>query len=157
MRAVVQRVSSAFVTRMEGAERCETGRIGAGLLILVGVRTDDTEADARWLADKIAGLRIFEDEFGKLNLALRDVRGSALVVSNFTLYGDCRKGRRPSFSEAASGELARTLYERFGALLEAHEIPVKYGVFGAEMQVSLSNDGPVTLVMDSPGSGPGVR
>src|SRR5689334_3819339 len=142
MRAVVQRVSSASVLVTEGEERRESGRIETGFLILLGVRTDDTEADALWLADKIAGLRVFEDEAGKLNLSLMDVRGSALVVSNFTLYADCRKGRRPGFSDAASGELARALYERFGALLELQGIPVKYGAFGATMQVLLTNEGP---------------
>ncbi len=150
MRAVIQRVSSARVTLTEPGSSIETGRIGRGLLVLLGVRADDTEADARWLADKIAGLRVFEDEAGKLNLALQDVGGSVLVVSNFTLYGDCRKGRRPSFSEAASGPPARALYELFGRILAEREIPVEYGEFGAEMRVSLENDGPVTLVIDTP-------
>ena len=150
MRAVVQRVASASVAVIEGAERRESGRIEKGFLILLAARTDDTEEDARWLADKIVGLRVFEDEAGKINLALRDVGGSVLVVSNFTLYGDCRKGRRPGFSEAASGDRARALYERFGELLEKQGIAAAYGEFGAEMQVSLVNDGPVTLIIDSP-------
>ena len=150
MRAVVQRVASARVVSVEGGEENETGRIDRGFLVLLGVRTDDTEEDARWLADKIAGLRVFEDADGKLNLALGDVGGSALVVSNFTLYGDCRKGRRPSFTEAASDAPARTLYECFGRRLAARAIPVQYGVFGTEMRVRLENDGPVTLVIDTP-------
>ena len=159
MRAVIQRVSSAHVLSMENGIANETGRIGRGFLVLLAVRTDDTVEDARWLAEKIAGLRIFEDEDGKLNLALQDVGGSVLVVSNFTLYGDCRKGRRPSFAEAASGPPARALYETFGRMLAepmrvrppiGRLIPVEYGVFGAEMRVILENDGPVTLVIDTP-------
>ena len=150
MRAVLQRVTSAVVTTLEDGQPRETGRIERGFLILVGIRTDDTEADARWLAEKIATLRVFEDDAGKLNLSLCEVGGSALVVSNFTLYADCRKGRRPGFSDAASGKEARTLYESFGRMLEQHGAPVRYGVFGAEMQVTLVNDGPVTLVIDTP-------
>src|SRR6185437_9266683 len=117
MRAVIQRVSSARVIATERGISTEVGKIGTGFLVLLGVRADDTEEDARWLADKVAGLRVFEDEAGRLNLALRDVGGSALVVSNFTLYADCRKGRRPSFAEAASGAVACALYEQFGRLL----------------------------------------
>lgn len=150
MRAVIQRVSSARVTSMAHGEANETGRIDRGFLVLLGVRTKDTEEDARWLADKIAGLRVFEDADGKRNLGLRDVGGSVLVVSNFTLYADCRKGRRPSFAEAASGPPARALYELFGRMLAERAIPVEYGEFGAEMRVYLENDGPVTLVIDTP-------
>ncbi len=150
MRAVIQRVLSARVTTMDSGNPIECGRVGKGLLILLAVKSDDTEQDARWLSDKISGLRVFEDDAGKLNLALRDVGGSALVVSNFTLYGDCRKGRRPSFAEAAAGPAARVLYELFGSTLAERDIPVEYGVFGAEMRISLENDGPVTLVIDSP-------
>jgi D-tyrosyl-tRNA(Tyr) deacylase len=149
MRAVVQRVLQAKVEVIEAEERREVGTIGRGFLVLVGVRTDDTDADARALADKIAGLRVFEDEDGKLNRSLLETGGGALVVSNFTLYGDCRKGRRPSFTEAASGPLAERLYLAFGDLLAAQGVPVQYGEFGAEMQVSLVNDGPVTLLLDS--------
>src|SRR5690242_4406318 len=119
MRAVVQRVVEASVCRVEGTTQYQTGAISHGFLVLIGVRHDDTEADARLLADKIAGLRIFEDENGKLNLSLLDTGGSALIVSNFTLYGDCRKGRRPSFTEAAPGPLAESLYLKFGSLLAA--------------------------------------
>ena len=150
MRAVVQRVLSAHVTVVSGSASRETGRIARGLVILLGVRTDDTEEDARWLADKIANLRVFEDDAGKMNLSLLETQYGALVISNFTLYGDCRKGRRPGFSEAASGAVAQALYLRFGEMLAAHSVPVAFGEFGAEMQVSLINDGPVTLVIDSP-------
>jgi len=131
MRAVVQRVLQAKVEAIENGERQEVGAIGRGFLVLVGVRTDDTDADARALADKITGLRVFEDEDGKLNRSLLETGGGALVVSNFTLYGDCRKGRRPSFTEAASGPLAERLYLAFGALLAAQGVPVQYGRFGA--------------------------
>jgi D-tyrosyl-tRNA(Tyr) deacylase len=150
MRAVVQRVASAAVKSTPAIGDEVEQKIGVGFLILLGVRTDDTQEDARRLGDKVAGLRIFEDEAGKLNLALRDVGGSALVVSNFTLYGDCRKGRRPSFADAASGPAARELYELFGQVIAEQGIPVKYGAFGAHMRVQLENDGPVTLVVDSP-------
>jgi D-aminoacyl-tRNA deacylase len=149
MRAVIQRVARASVRVVEvGAER-EAGKIGIGFLVLVGVRTDDTEADARFLAEKVANLRVFEDEEGKLNRSLVDVGGSALVVSNFTLYGDCRKGRRPSFTEAAPGALAEVLYRKFGELLAAQSVPVEYGAFGAMMEVDLVNAGPITLLLDS--------
>jgi D-tyrosyl-tRNA(Tyr) deacylase len=149
MRAVVQRVSRAAVHVVEGAERETTGAIGPGLLALVGVHTADTDSDARTLADKIANLRIFTDAEDKLNLSLLDTGGSALVISNFTLYGDCRKGRRPSFTEAAGGPKAEALYLLFGDLLAASGVPVQYGRFGAHMEVELVNDGPVTLLLDS--------
>ena|SRR5579871_3937282 len=149
MRAVVQRVSRASVRAMEGVETEETGRIGAGFLVLVGVRTDDTDADARTLADRIANLRVFPDAEGKLNLSLLDTGGGALVISNFTLYGDCRKGRRPSFTEAAGGPQADALYRQFGEILAAHGVPVQYGRFGAHMEVELINNGPITLLLDS--------
>ncbi len=149
MRIVVQRVLRASVHVVEAEELREVGAIGRGFLLLVGVRVDDTEADARALADKVAGLRVFEDDAGKMNLSLQETGGSALIVSNFTLYGDCRKGRRPSFTEAASGALAESLYETFGAALAAQGISVQYGVFGAQMHVTLVNEGPVTLLLDS--------
>ena len=145
MRAVVQRVSRAQVT--VAGETC--GRIGAGMLVLLGVARDDTAADARWLAAKIAGLRIFEDADGKMNLALADVDGGMLVVSQFTLLGDCRKGRRPSFVAAAAPELAETLYEVFVAAAREAGIETATGRFRQEMQVELVNDGPVTLLLDT--------
>ncbi|MCB9746261.1 MAG: D-tyrosyl-tRNA(Tyr) deacylase [Alphaproteobacteria bacterium] len=146
MRAVVQRVRHASVV-VDGEE---VGACGAGLLILLGVTQGDDEAKAAWLAKKLAGLRIFQDEAGKMNLGLTDIGGEALVVSQFTLYGDCRKGRRPSFVGAAHPSLAEPLYERFCALLEAEGVPVGRGVFGGDMKVSLLNDGPVTLIVDTP-------
>lgn len=149
MRAVVQRVSEASVTVVEGEQTRETGRIGAGFVVLVGVRADDTEADARALADKVANLRVLEDADGKLNLSLLDKAQAALVVSNFTLYGDCRKGRRPSFVEAGKGERAERLYRAFGTMLADLGVPVQWGEFGAEMRLALVNDGPVTLLLDS--------
>jgi D-tyrosyl-tRNA(Tyr) deacylase len=124
------------------------GHIGRGLLVLLGIKTDDTEAEAKWMAQKIAGLRIFADDESKFNLSLRDVEGSALVVSQFTIYGDARKGRRPSFSDAAPPDVAEPLIDRFVELLRAEELPVETGVFGALMQVEIHNDGPVTLILE---------
>ncbi len=145
MRACVQRVSEA---RVEVAgEIC--GQIDRGLLVLLGVAADDTPDDARQLADKIAGLRIFDDADGKMNLALADVGGAMLVVSQFTLLGDCRKGRRPSFVGAAPPELAEALYEVFVAAVAGQGITVATGRFRQHMLVSLTNDGPVTLLIDS--------
>ena len=145
MRAVVQRVARASVTVQERV----VGETGPGLMILLGVTHTDGEEQARWLAQKIAGLRIFEDQEGKMNRSLLDVGGSALVVSQFTLYGDCRKGRRPSFTDAARPELAEPLCERFVELLrEAGVTQVESGTFGAYMQVEIHNDGPVTLILD---------
>lgn len=148
MRAVVQRVLQASVTEVAGEERRLSGVIEKGFVVLVGVKDGDTEEDARYIADKVSNLRVFDDE-GKLNRALADVNGSVLLVSNFTLYGDCRKGRRPGFVEAGKGEQARTLYHHVGVLIAEQGIPVEYGVFGAEMRVSLVNDGPITLLLDS--------
>ena len=125
------------------------GQIGHGMLVLLGVAGGDTEADARWLAQKIAGLRIFEDPEQKMNLSLADVGGAMLVVSQFTLLGDCRKGRRPDFTAAAPPETAETLYEIFVAAVAAQGIPVATGRFRQHMEVELVNDGPVTLVVDS--------
>lgn len=145
MRAVVQRVSSASVT-VEG----ETiGAIERGLLVLLGVASGDTDADARQLADKITELRIFEDSAGKMNLSLPDVQGAVLVVSQFTLLGDCRKGRRPSFVAAAPPQIAEQLYETFIAAVAVKSIRVATGRFRANMQVALVNDGPVTLLLDT--------
>ena len=148
MRAVVQRVSRASVT-VEGKT---VGAIGEGLVILVGVKTGDTERDARWLADKCARLRIFENEEGKFDTSLLDIRGEILAVSQFTLYGDCRKGRRPSFTHAAKHEEARALYETFVSALRAEGLKVKTGVFAARMHVEIHNNGPVTLIVDTEGS-----
>jgi D-tyrosyl-tRNA(Tyr) deacylase len=145
MRAVVQRVSKASVT-VDGEV---VGAIERGVAILLGVTHGDGEEQARWLAHKIAGLRIYEDAEGKMNLGLLDVGGEALVVSQFTLYGDCRKGRRPSFTDAARPEVAEPLCARFVELLrQAGVRRVESGVFGAHMMVEIHNDGPVTLILE---------
>jgi len=144
---VVQRVSSARV-EIDGEV---AGSIGRGLLVLLGVGQGDSEKQAHWLADKIAGLRIFEDDAGKMNLSVEEVGGSALVVSQFTLYGDCRKGRRPSFTGAAPPEEADRLYQVFVERLKERGLPVATGVFQAMMQVHLVNDGPVTVVVERAG------
>ena len=145
MRAVLTRVKSASVT-IDGEV---VGRIGQGFLILLGVGPEDTEDKCRYLAEKALGLRIFEDENGKMNLSLADVGGSVLVVSQFTLYGNCRKGRRPSFVEAAGPELGNRLYEQFLKNCEDLGFPPQHGRFGADMQVESVNDGPVTLWLDT--------
>lgn len=144
MRAVVQRVNQASVT--VGGQ--VVGRIGQGLVILLGVKTGDTEAEAQWLARKIVGLRIFSDSDGKFNLSVQEVDGSALVVSQFTLYGDARKGRRPGFTDAALPDVAEPLVKRFVEFLRAEGLSVETGIFGAVMQVEIHNDGPVTLVLE---------
>ena len=144
MRIVLQRVSRARVT-VDGRT---TGEIGAGLLLLVGFRESDGEAELAWMADKVVGLRIFRDEEGKMNRSVEEAGGALLVVSQFTLYGDARKGRRPSFVEAARPEIAIPLYERFLDLLRATGRAVQTGEFGAMMDVELVNDGPVTLVLE---------
>ncbi|OXM86812.1 D-aminoacyl-tRNA deacylase [Paenibacillus rigui] len=145
MRVVVQRSKQAQVT-VEGKS---VGAIEHGLVLLVGVTHDDTEQDARYMAEKIAGLRIFEDETGKMNLSVVETGGQILSVSQFTLYGDCRKGRRPNFMAAARPEQAQPLYDRFNELLREQELKVETGVFGAMMDVALVNDGPVTLIVES--------
>ena len=145
MRTVVQRVSRAAV-RVKGEV---TGSIERGLLVLLGVALGDGEAEARWLADKVAALRVFEDAAGKMNLALADVGGAVLVVSQFTLLGDARRGNRPSFTAAAPPEVASALYDRFCGLLREKGLTVATGVFRAEMAVELVNDGPVTLLLDT--------
>ena len=145
MRAVLQRVTRATVT----VDNQIIGQIGQGLVVLLGVEQNDTDADAHQLADKTVQLRIFDDDEGKMNLALSEVRGSVLVVSQFTLLGDCRKGRRPSFIQAAAPELAERLYETFVAAIGVQGIPVATGKFRAMMQVELVNDGPVTILLDS--------
>lgn len=146
MRAVVQRVLSSSVD----SEGVRVGEIKRGFCVLLGVTHSDNESDAKWLANKIAGLRVFEDENDKLNLSLQDVSGEMLVVSQFTLYGDCRRGRRPSFSEAARPEIAETLYEKFVEYSRALGLTVKTGIFQTHMTVSIVNDGPVTLIIDTP-------
>ena len=144
MRAVLQRVSSAAVV-VDGQT---VGRIGVGLMVLLGVEPSDTPADAAYLAGKTLGLRIFEDDDGKMNRSVVDVGGAVLAISQFTLLGDCRKGRRPSFVGAARPEVAEPLYEAFVAAVRT-ELSCETGRFGAEMKVSLVNDGPVTLMLDS--------
>ncbi|QOX62715.1 D-tyrosyl-tRNA(Tyr) deacylase [Anoxybacterium hadale] len=145
MRAVVQRVVKADVT----VEEKVTGAIDQGLMVLLGVEDEDDTADAVYLADKIAGLRIFEDEDGKMNLSVKDVGGSLLTVSQFTLFGDCRKGKRPSFIKAARPEKAIELYRKFVDLCKEQGLPVEEGIFQAEMLVRIYNDGPVTILLDS--------
>ena len=145
MRVVVQRAKNAKVT-VNGET---VGRIDFGLVLLVGVTHHDTEEDAAFVADKIANLRIFEDEAGKMNVSLLDVGGAVLSVSQFTLYGDCRKGRRPNFMEAARPEHALSIYEAFNEELRKKGITVETGQFGAMMEVTLTNDGPVTLIVES--------
>ncbi len=145
MRAVVQRVSRGRVT-VDGRA---TGEIGLGLVVLLGVGREDTPTAAAYLAEKIANLRIFEDAEGKMNRSLLDVQGAALVISQFTLYGDVRRGRRPGFDRAAPPEAANALYETFLAELRSRGIPVETGVFQAHMTVDLANEGPVTILLDS--------
>jgi len=148
MLACVQRVSEASVT-VDGEV---VGQIGRGLLVLLGVAATDTAADAEWLAQKLVGLRVFDDAEGKMNLSAADVHGAMLVVSQFTLLGDCSKGRRPSFTRAAPPELAERLYEHFVSCVRQHGLPVATGRFRAMMQVALVNDGPVTLLVETPGA-----
>jgi len=144
MRAVIQRVSEASV-RVDGAI---AGKIGRGLLVLLGIAVDDTRTDAEYLSEKIVGLRVFSDEAGRFAFSVQDVHGEVLVVSQFTLYGDCRKGRRPSFSDAAGVDTALPLYEYFIARMK-QQVPVATGKFQATMAVQLVNDGPVTLILES--------
>jgi D-aminoacyl-tRNA deacylase len=145
MRSVVQRVTEA---RVDVAGKA-VGQIGAGLLVLLGVARDDTKNDAEYLAEKIPNLRIFDDNEGKMNLSLLDIHGSMLVVSQFTLFGDVRRGRRPSYSDAAETDKANELYQYFVERVKALGIQVETGVFQAMMMVSLTNDGPVTILLDS--------
>jgi D-aminoacyl-tRNA deacylase len=145
MRACVQRVTAAKVV-VDGET---VGEIGRGLLVLLGVATGDEDADLRWMVDKVVGLRVFEDDEGKMNRGLAEAGGELLVVSQFTLLGDCRKGRRPSFIAAAPPEIAQRMYERFVEEAQKLGVCVATGVFRAHMEVALVNDGPVTLVIDS--------
>lgn len=145
MRAVVQKTLASSVT----SEGVETGRIGHGLTVLLGVANDDNDKDVQYMVDKISHMRIFEDEDGKLNRSLLDVQGELLVVSQFTLYGDIRHGRRPSFTQAASPELAEALYDQFVTAMKSLGIHTETGCFRTEMVVSLKNHGPVTILVDS--------
>ena len=145
MRAVLTRVSSASVT----IDNQVVGRIGKGFLILLGIGPEDTEAQCRYLAEKALSLRIFEDGQGKMTLGLEQVGGQVLVVSQFTLYGNCRKGRRPSFTEAAPPQLGNELYEKFLSICAELGYPPQHGQFGADMKVASVNDGPVTLILDT--------
>lgn len=148
VKVLIQRVSSACVV----VEDVTVGKIDAGLLIFLGVAKGDTSVDIAYLVQKVAHLRLFNDADGKMNLSLLDIKGSALVVSQFTLYGDCRKGRRPSFDQAAPPDIARGHYEEFVDLLKKLGIPVETGVFQADMKVHLVNNGPVTISCESNGS-----
>ncbi|MCY4379224.1 MAG: D-aminoacyl-tRNA deacylase [Candidatus Dadabacteria bacterium] len=145
MRTVIQRVTKASVS-VDGKV---VGSIGPGIVVLVGVEKDDSEKDIAYVAEKIAGLRIFEDSSGKMNLSIKDTGGEVLAISQFTLYGDCRKGRRPSYTRAAGGDFARQCYESFIAEIAERGIPVRTGIFGAMMDVHIVNSGPVTLLIDS--------
>lgn len=146
MRAVIQRVSRARVS-VDGDLK---GEIGPGLLVLLAAAHGDGAGQVQWMAEKITGLRIFADDQGKMNLSLKQVEGQMLIVSQFTLYGDCRKGKRPSFTGSARPDEAERLYESFVEAVRKHGVPVQTGVFGAMMDVELINDGPVTLIVDSP-------
>jgi D-aminoacyl-tRNA deacylase len=145
MKALLQRVSHASVT-VDGRT---VGAIEKGFVVLLGVSHNDSQADAAWLAAKIAGLRLFEDDAGKMNLSLADVGGAVLVVSQFTLYGDARKGRRPSFTDAAPPEIAEPLVDYFAAQLRRQALTVATGLFGAHMLVEIHNDGPVTMMLET--------
>ncbi|MFC7783149.1 MULTISPECIES: D-aminoacyl-tRNA deacylase [unclassified Rossellomorea] len=145
MRVVLQRSKEASVT-VDGEVK---GAIRSGVVLLVGITHEDTEEDARYVADKVVNLRIFEDEEGKMNHSLLDVEGEILSISQFTLYGDCRKGRRPNFMSAAKPDHAESVYDYFNKVLKEKSIKVETGVFGAMMDVSLTNDGPVTLMIES--------
>jgi D-tyrosyl-tRNA(Tyr) deacylase len=144
MKVVIQRVSSASVT----VEGVISGQIGQGIMILLGVDKGDDEAKAVWLAEKIIGLRIFSDDDGKMNLSVQDIEGALLVVSQFTLAGNCAKGKRPSFDTAAPPDEGRRLYEYFVEVLKRRGVQVQTGIFQADMQVSLVNDGPVTFILE---------
>lgn len=144
MRVLLQRVKEASVT----VDETIVGKIDVGYLLLVGVTHDDTETEVNWLADKVAGLRVFEDADEKMNLSIQDVAGKVLSVSQFTLYGDTLKGRRPAFTQAAKPDIAETLYEKFNDRLRTHGLVVETGTFGAMMDVALVNDGPVTLMLE---------
>jgi D-tyrosyl-tRNA(Tyr) deacylase len=149
MRAIVQRVKEAEVLVEENGVEVTTGKIGKGIMVLFGVGKNDSSKDVEWMAEKIANLRIFPDEEDKMNLSVLDINGEALVVSQFTLYGDCRKGRRPGYSDAAPPEYAVKLYKDFIEALKEKGLSVAEGIFQASMLVKIYNDGPVTLIVDS--------
>lgn len=149
MRAIVQRVSEASVSVKENESLKEINKIGKGLVVLLGVGRDDGEEDAEYLAEKISNLRIFPDENDRMNLSILDVKGEIMVISQFTLYGDCRKGRRPDFTSAAPPERAEGLYEKFMEKVRAKGVEVKSGEFQARMLVDIHNDGPVTILLES--------
>lgn len=145
MRAVVQRVTSSSVS----VDGNVIGEIKQGFNVLIGISKDDTVEDLKYIKDKIINLRVFQDDNDKMNLSLLDVNGEILVISQFTLYGDCRKGRRPNFMDALGGEEAKKLYEEFVELLKTSDLKVECGEFGADMKVNINNDGPVTILLDS--------
>ena len=145
MRAVVQRVTSSSVS----VDGVVIGKIDKGFNVLIGISKDDTVEDLQYIKDKIINLRVFHDENDKMNLSLLDIKGEILAISQFTLYGDCRKGRRPNFMEAKGGEEAKALYDEFIDLLKTSNLKVETGEFGAEMKVEINNDGPVTILLDS--------
>jgi D-tyrosyl-tRNA(Tyr) deacylase len=145
MRAVIQRVTSSSVCVNGNI----IGKIGIGFNVLIGISKDDTLEDLKYIKDKIINLRVFHDENDKMNISLLDIQGEILVISQFTLYGDCRKGRRPNFMEAQGGEEAKKLYEEFIELLKTSDLKVECGEFGADMKVEINNDGPVTILLDS--------
>lgn len=145
MRAVVQRVTSSSVS----VDGVVIGKINKGFNVLIGISKDDTVEDLQYIKDKIINLRVFHDENDKMNLSLLDIKGEILAISQFTLYGDCRKGRRPNFMEANGGDEAKALYDKFIDLLKTSNLKVETGEFGAEMKVEINNDGPVTILLDS--------
>lgn len=145
MRAVVQRVTSSSVS----VDGVIVGKIGKGFNVLIGISKDDTLEDLQYIKDKIVNLRVFHDENDKMNLSLLDIKGEILAISQFTLYGDCRKGRRPNFMEAKGGKEAKDLYDEFIDLLKTSNLKIETGEFGAEMKVEINNDGPVTILLDS--------
>ena len=145
MRAVIQRETSSSVT----VDNKTIGEINNGLNVLIGICNDDTIEDLQYVADKIINLRIFHDENDKMNLCIQDVKGELLIISQFTLYGDCRKGRRPNFMQAKSGEEAKVIYEKFVDIIKKSGLKVETGEFGADMKVQINNDGPVTILLDS--------
>lgn len=145
MRAVVQRTTDANVT----IDNTIVGAIGHGLVVLLGIHAEDSQTEINWMADKVINLRIFEDDEGKMNLSLKDIGGQMLIISQFTLYGDCRKGRRPGYSSAAPPAIAEPIYQQFVEEIQSRGVTVATGTFQASMQVKLVNDGPVTLMLDS--------